>query len=290
MRKKINPEDFVGKKFNKLTIIKHLGMRPTCTYFDKQTGIKRTMTVRYFLYRCECGKEKEISLSNLKIQKGCISCGLKKTNPKYKNTLHSIWAGFTSPNYRKTRRGYKLRGKNSILVCDRWLKSFDAFVKDAGVRPTPKHIFGRIDPNKGFTPDNVKWMTRLEKGKLRKHYGELTLTNISKKVGITKERVRQITNIALNNKDDKLNNLIERIDYMNTTKRVVFKPEAIEYFKKKKYFPKIKFVHKSELIAKEYYLKGIDIESAAKELNKSIYSITRYYKRFVAAGIVVSSK
>lgn len=290
MSKRINIEEIVGKKYNKLLVVKHLGMQPASTIIDKHTGKKRIVKVRYFLYRCECGREKETTLSNIMRQKGCKYCGIKKDNPKYKNPSYRIWMGFVSCNYKNTSRGFKLRDKSSVLVCDRWLKSFDAFVKDAGVRPTPKHIFGRLDPYKGFTPDNAKWMTRLEKSKFKKYSNELTMSNIFKKVGITNERVRQITNIALKNKDNELNNLIERIDYINASKRVVYKPEAIEYFKKKKYFKKTITKRKSELIAQEYYLKGIDIESAAKELNKSIYSITRYYKRFVAAGIVVSSK
>ena len=290
MGKRINPKEIVGKKFNKLFVVKYIGLRSVYTFFDKHTGKKRIIKAHYFLYRCECGREKEISLGNLKRQKGCRYCGVKKTNPKYKNTLCMTWKAFITRNYRKTRRGYKLRDKNSILVCDRWLTNFDAFVKDAGERPTPKHIFGRLDPYKGFTPDNAKWMTRLEKGKLRKHSDELIMTNISKKVGITNERIRQITDIALKNKDDELINLIERIDYSNTNKRVVFKPEAIEYFKKKKYFKKIRFVHKSELIVKEYYLKGEDIEKTAEKLNKSIASIKRYYKKFASAGIEQPSK
>ena len=290
MRKKINPEDFVGKKFNKLTIVKHLGMRPVCTYFNKQTGKKQIMTARFYLYRCECGREKKTTLSNIMRQKGCKYCGVKKANPKYKNPSYRIWIGFISRNYKNTSRGYKLRNKSSILVHDRWLKSFDAFVKDAGVRPTPKHIFGRLDPYKGFTPDNAKWMTRLEKSKFKKYSDELIIFNISKKVGITNERVRQITNIALKNKDNELNNLIERVDYINENKRVVFKPEAIEYFRKKKYFKKTITKRKSELIAEEYYLKGIDMETAAKQLNKSLYSIKRYYDKFESEGIVKTNK
>lgn len=283
MRKRENPENLVGKKFNKLLVVKHLGMRPTCTYTDKKTGKKHIMTSRFYLYRCECGREKEVPMSNLKRQKGCRYCGAKKTNPKSKHPSYKYWAGMISRNYNKSGGCYKLRDKYSIRVCDRWLTSFDAFVKDLSKPPTPKHILGRIDINKGYAPDNCKWFTRSERQKTRKHSNELTLTNISEQVGITRERIRQITNIALKNKEDELNDLIARIDYINTNKRVVFKPEAIEYFKKKKYFLKTKYKQRSELIFKEYYLKGIDMETAAKQLNKPIISIKRYYKKFASA-------
>jgi hypothetical protein len=283
MGKRINPESLVGKKFNKLTIVKHLGMRPTCTYTKKQTGKKQIMTTRYYLYRCECGREKETTLYNIRKQKGCIHCGNKKTNPRTRHPLYKYWARMRCYNYRKSGRDYILRDKYRIQVCDRWLTNFDAFVKDVDEPPTPEHVLGRIDKSKDFTPENYKWMTRKEKGNSSTYFNELTLTNLSKQVGISKERVRQITNKAIDNEEDKLNNLIERIDYINTYKRIVFKPEAIEYFKKKKYFPQIKYIHKLEVIVKQYYLRGTDVETVAEELNKPITSIKRYYKKFASA-------
>jgi hypothetical protein len=258
-------------------------MRPSGTYIDKQTGKNKIVTTRYYLCRCECGKEKETTVGNLKNRAGCRHCGLSKPNPRYKHPMSMLWYSVVHHNYRKSDRGYKLKDKRSIRVCDRWLLSFDAFVKDAGEPPTPKHIFGRIDTDKGFTPDNCKWMTRSERGLTKKRSKELTSSNLSRQVGISKERVRQITNIAINNKEDELNNLIERIDYINTNTRIVFKPEAIEYFKKKKYIPQIKYIHKLEVIVKQYYLKGTEAETVAGQLNKPITSIKRYYKKFASA-------
>ncbi|MFC2093780.1 hypothetical protein ACFLSV_07755 [Bacteroidota bacterium] len=279
MGKRENPDNLVGKKFNKLTVIKHLGLRPVGSYINKQTGKKKLLNKRFYLYRCECGREKVTTIGNIRRQIGCRHCGAKRDNPKYKNPTYKFWLYIVNYNYRKSGGVYKLKNKRSIWICDRWLSSFDVFVKDIGEPPTSKHVIGRIDESKGFTPDNCKWMTREERGSINSHFNELTMINLSKKVGITNERVRQITNIALKNKEDELNNLIERIDYINTNKRVVYKPEAIEYFKNKKYF---KNVRKSEVIVKQYYLKGIDAKTAAKELNKPTSSILRYYKKFTS--------
>ena len=290
MRKKENPENLVGKKFNKLLVIKYLGMRPTCTYTDKKTGKKVIFKQRFYLYRCECGREKEVPMSNLKRQKGCRYCGVKKTNPKSKHPLYEKWSSMICRNYKKSGGCYKLRDKNSNRICDRWLSNFDAFVKDVDKPPTPKHIIGRIDIKKSFAPNNYKWMTRSERQKTRKHSNELTLTNLSKQVGLSRERIRQIINRATDNIKDELDNLTKRIDYINTNKRVVFKPEAIDYFKKKKYFLKTKYKQRSELIFKEYYLKGIDMETAAKQLNKPIISIKRYYEIFASAVQAESTK
>lgn len=281
MKKRENPENLVGKKFNKLLVIKHLGMRPSYIYIDKQTGKKQIMTVRFYLCRCECGREKEMSLNNLKRQIGCQHCGNSKPNPKYKHPMFKSWSRMVYPNYRKSDSGYKHNDKRGTQVCDRWLLSFDDFVKDAGEPPTPEHIFGRIDINNGYTPENCKWMTRLERANTGKYSKELTAMNLSKRVGISRERIRQITNNAIRNKEDELNNLIERIDCLNRIKRFVYKPEAIEYFKQKKYIQP-KRPRKLEVIVKQYYLEGADAETVAGLLNKPITSIKKYYKKFAS--------
>lgn len=47
-----------------------------------------------------------------------------------------------------------------IIVCEDWNKSFLAFYKYVGNRPSATHSIDRIDNNKGYEPGNVRWASK----------------------------------------------------------------------------------------------------------------------------------
>lgn len=60
----------------------------------------------------------------------------------------------------KTHPRYHRYGGRGIGVCDRWAKSFDAFLADVGHRPDSAYWFMRLDADKDYEPGNCGWMPR----------------------------------------------------------------------------------------------------------------------------------
>jgi hypothetical protein len=67
-----------------------------------------------------------------------------------------MWARCTNPNV----PSYKNYGGRGITVAPRW-ESFEAFLKDLGPRPDGTRL-GRLNIDKGYTPQNSRWVTLAE--------------------------------------------------------------------------------------------------------------------------------
>jgi hypothetical protein len=111
---------------------------------------------------------------------------------------HGTWKHLFYRCYAKKSPDYKNYGGRGIDVCHQWHgeSGFFQFIKDIGLRPSKEHSLDRIDVNKGYYPDNVKWATNIEQANNRrntKRYllnGEnLTISEISRKLNIPYKRL-----------------------------------------------------------------------------------------------------
>lgn len=73
---------------------------------------------------------------------------------------YKVWLGMRSRCNNKNHSKFKHYGGLGVTVCSRW-DSFENFLADMGKRPVGLTI-DRINPFKGYCPENCKWATWLE--------------------------------------------------------------------------------------------------------------------------------
>lgn len=114
---------------------------------------------------------------------------------KYKSE-YSSWKSMrvrcNNPNY----HSYHRYGGRGIKVCKRW-DNFNNFIYDMGPKPSSIHQLDRINNDKGYSPDNCKWVTPKENSNNRKKY-----TNKTGYTGVhyRKSKNRYEVNVCINRK------------------------------------------------------------------------------------------
>jgi hypothetical protein len=150
-------QDLVGKKFNKLTVVKYLGQ-------NKQ-GQSRWMCL------CDCGNEHEALGWHLKKDQ-VKSCGCIRSES------HVIHGMSNTPEWNSFHAAKK---RCNTKFADKWpdwagrgikfkFKNFQQFLDHIGPRPEPKleYSLERIDNDGHYEPGNVKWATKAEQARNRR--------------------------------------------------------------------------------------------------------------------------
>lgn len=127
------------------------------------------------LYACSCGAQKVVVIA--KVEGGLTrSCGCyrrealaerQRKHGRYYEPEFSCWKNMIA---RCSGRGHGAPWYRGVYICERWLRSYEAFRQDVGPRPNSAYTLDRKDPAGDYEPGNVRWATRTQQSRNSKNH------------------------------------------------------------------------------------------------------------------------
>lgn len=125
---------------------------------------------RHVLCRCRCGTERDVYVNSLTsgLSKSCGCYKAEQTSKRRRTHGHTVngkskeylaWVSMIARCKYESSTSHRDYGARGIRVCEKWQKSFEAFLEDVGHAPSTKHSIERLDFDGHYEPSNVVWAT-----------------------------------------------------------------------------------------------------------------------------------
>lgn len=182
-----------GEVINNWVVVQKYGIKNRCMHY---------------IVKCLCGEEMIKNAPQIRKNKQCYKCsrkqqtangGTRRTHGACSSSS-DLFKTYQARHYMIKRcRGKTVKDKKNyvdrgIKVCERWLESFENFLKDMGRKPDGFSL-DRIDNDKGYFKENCRWTNIKQQNDNKRgclyfsHQGEtLTIARWAEKLGITRSK------------------------------------------------------------------------------------------------------
>lgn len=171
--------DLTGQQFGRLTVLTETRVPDRI----RPSGRKA------WICRCVCGTFVTLKHGQLVSKTrscGCLSSDVTVAQNRARKGTHrkairfkelpeyETWCGMKKRCNNPNTKGFSDYGGRGITVCDRWQHSFADFLADMGSRPSRDHTIERINNEKGYSPDNCKWLEKEKQAQNKRNNRTLT--------------------------------------------------------------------------------------------------------------------
>lgn len=168
-----NIVDRVGERYGRLLVIRRA---------DDYVSPKGVRHVRW-LCQCDCGNTTVVDTGLLRNGEtrscGCLHLEkLAAGNVKHggcRDRLYGVYANMKRRCYNESSTDYKYYGGRGITICDEWLDDYLSFKSWAYSHGYDEHAprgqctIDRIDVNRGYEPDNCRWVSMAVQSRNRRN-------------------------------------------------------------------------------------------------------------------------